>query len=88
MITGERKAYVVLVIISFILTLGGVGYGIVRDDIIEQKFCSLIIASVPVTVPAPINPKANPSREKLYESFILVDTLGHSLGCSGLPPIK
>ena len=65
------------------LTLVNGTFTIVQDHVLEHKFCQLVDASVQTPVLKPADPKANPSREKLYEDYIVVLTLDRALGCSG-----
>lgn len=80
----ERRAYIVLAVFMVVLTLAAGGFSIVQTHNLEHKFCQLIDASVQNPVPQPADPKANPSREKLYEDYTIVATLDRNLGCTGV----
>jgi hypothetical protein len=79
----ERRAYVSLAAFMVILTVAAFIYSNVQNQILEHKFCQLVDASIQTPVPKPADPKANPSREKLYEDYIVVLTLDRALGCTG-----
>lgn len=50
----------------------------------NQKFCKLMVASLSGAKGAhkPANPAEHQSEEKLYEDYLIVRDLSHSLGCS------
>lgn len=81
----ERRAYVVLVAISIILSVLTFLLGARHVNNNNKKFCQLITASlnsVNGSVAKPTDPTANPKQEKLYENYIIVRDLGRSLGCA------
>lgn len=80
----ERRAYIILAAFMVILTLAGGTFSIVQNHILEHKFCQLVDASIQNPVAQPADPKANPSREKLYQDYIIVATLDRNLGCTGV----
>jgi hypothetical protein len=48
----------------------------------NHKFCKVIVASLGTgPPPKPVDPAKDPSREKLYNNYIIFRDLGHSLGC-------
>lgn len=79
----ERRSYIVLVAISIALSAAVFIANRQQEISNEHKFCQLITASLAKSgvVPKPSDPKADPKAEQLYEGYILVYNLGHSLGC-------
>jgi len=77
----ERRAYIVLVLISVFLSLAGFFAGIHEIKSNNHKFCQIINAALAVPVAKPANPKIHQSRERAYESYIRVVRLGRDLGC-------
>jgi hypothetical protein len=80
----ERRAYIVLAAFMVLLTFAAFTFSVVQNHILEHKFCQLVDASIQNPVPKPADPKANPSREKLYEDYVIVATLDRNLGCTGV----
>lgn len=80
---GERKAYVVLVLISLFCSFIVFLVGQANDKNTEHKFCQLMTASLAgSTVPVkPTDPKKAPGQEKLYEEYQIFLHLAESLGC-------
>jgi hypothetical protein len=84
----ERRAFIMLTVLMIILTLAAGTFTVIQSHILEHKFCQLVDASIQTPVAKPADPKANPSREKLYEDYVLEVNLDHSLGCTGAKVIK
>lgn len=78
----ERYSYVILVLISVLLSGGAVIFGIVHDAANQRKFCDVVssIATKPIQKPA--DPKKDPSRERSYTIYMKFVHLDHSLGCN------
>jgi hypothetical protein len=79
----ERKAYIILVLLSVGLSALACLFTVKQVHDSNHKFCRIINVSITSAgkIQKPEDPKAHPSREKLYENYILVKDLGHSLGC-------
>jgi hypothetical protein len=87
-VRNARYSYVVLAVMCLILGAGSFLYTNFRSDhdvkTSNHKFCQLLDASLAGSshIHKPADPKKDPSREKLYESYVIVKNLSHSLGCS------
>lgn len=78
----ERRGYIVLVLISMILSGAVLLFGVVQERNNEHKFCDVfdtLISSSPR--PTPANPKTDPSRARSYEIYVKFVALDKSLGC-------
>lgn len=78
----ERKAYIILVLISVGLSLAVAVFGLRAIKANDQKFCDVINATISTAVPKPADPLKDPSRERLYEFYLKFRTLDERLGCS------
>jgi hypothetical protein len=78
---AERRAYVVLVLISVFLSLASTVFAVHRADQDGKKFCDIIGAAIAKPVPQPKDPKKDPSRERAYEYYLRFKTLDQRLGC-------
>ena len=77
----DRRAYVILVLISFILSAGSFFLSVRQSQEAERNFCDVIVGITSAPAPKPTDPAANPSRERAYiwhEKFV---RLGQKIGC-------
>ena len=77
----ERRSYVILVLMCFVLATGSFILSVRQIRSSDHKFCTLMDALSETPVPKPSNPKANPSRERSYEYYVIISELDRSLGC-------
>jgi hypothetical protein len=84
----RRYAYVVLALLPIVLAILAVLINLEEISSNNHKFCQLLQAATAVSVPKPADPKANPSREKNYEGFVIFAQLGHNLGCEDIPIVN
>ena len=78
----ERKAYILLALLSVLLSVGTVLFVIKEVNEANHRWCDLIHASIPAKAPVePADPAANPAAEKKYHNYQLVVNLGRGLGC-------
>jgi hypothetical protein len=77
----ERKAYIVLVLISILCSVIAVYVNIVHDNITRHDFCDVVQSITQRSVSKPANPALNPSRELNYEEYLRFVVLGQRLGC-------
>jgi hypothetical protein len=77
----ERYSFIVLVIISLLLSAGTFFAGLVHSDDEGRKFCDIVstIATKPIEKPA--DPVADPSRERSFVIYMKFKHLDRSLGC-------
>lgn len=78
----ERRGYIILVLISMILSGAVLLFGVIQQDRNDHKFCDMfntIINSSPA--PKPADPKKDPSRARSYNIYVKFVTLDKSLGC-------
>lgn len=78
----ERRAYVVLVCISILLSASVLMFGIYRANLNNHKFCDLFTFAL-ASNPAPKKPAvgADPKVVRAYEGYIKFRDLTRSLGC-------
>lgn len=78
----ERRAYVVLVCISILLSASVLMFGIYRANQNNHKFCDLFTFAL-TAQPAPKPPAvgADPKVVRAYEGYIKFRDLTRSLGC-------
>jgi hypothetical protein len=85
-LTSEARAFIILVAIDLIFTVGLVVFFQVRINENNHKFCQLMTNSYSgVPTPKPADPSKNPKEARLYTNYVTGLELGYSLGCSGLP---
>ena len=77
----ERRAYVVLAIISMMLSGLVLLYGINQQKANDHKFCDVFGTLISGTAPLPANPKTDPSRARTYKLYVKFVALDRSLGC-------
>jgi hypothetical protein len=77
----ERRAYVILVIISVVLSISSFLLSVQVAKTNEKKFCDIINSVVAVPVPRPSDPQKDPSRERAYIFDVKFKSLDESLGC-------
>lgn len=77
----ERYSFIILVIISVICSSAAVGYSIRLNSESEHKWCQIVDSLTANPVPKPVNPKADPSRERSWEIYLEFISLRRSLGC-------
>ena len=78
----ERKAYIILVIISIMLSGAVYTANRVQQTRNEHKFCDILSFSIVGPVPSkPADPKDHPSRERAYEGYQKIIKLKKDLGC-------
>lgn len=79
----ERRAYLVLVFISIVLSMSVYFLGTKNVERNNRVWCTLINTSLSSAghVTKPANPKANPQKQKQWEDYEIVSNLGHSLSC-------
>lgn len=80
---NERRAYIVLVAISIMLSASVLLFGIYRANLNNHKFCDLFtfaLAANPVPK-APADPKSHPKEQRAYEGYVKFKELTRSLGC-------
>jgi hypothetical protein len=78
---SERRGYIVLVLISLLLSVLSYAGGVHRADQDGKKFCDIINTSIAVPVVKPANPKKDPSREARYQYYLKFKALDERLGC-------
>jgi hypothetical protein len=83
MVRNERYSFVMLVVISIILSVLSFLGGLYEQGQNNHRFCQVIHSATTEPIPKPTDPKKNPSREQNYEAYIQFVQLGKSLGCGG-----
>lgn len=79
----ERRAYIVLVLLSVFFSVIVYVAGQVKQNQDEHKFCDIMTFSLAAPVPPkPADPKLHPSRDRAYEGYQKAKELSHALGCS------
>ena len=79
----ERRAYIILVVISILLSTAVFLLGLKEQDRNNHRWCQIITVSLSETkVKKPANPNAHTKQAQLYRNYQLVVDLSHSLGCS------
>lgn len=79
----ERRAYLVLVLISMMLSVAVYTANQVTQTRNEHKFCDIMNFSLQGPgPPKPKDPKAAPKLEHAYEAWQKALKLSHVLGCS------
>lgn len=79
--TKERRAYLVLVFISIILSLSVLLLGAKQQRESDHQFCDVFNALVATPVHKPADPKKDPTRERSYEIYVKFVKLDRNLGC-------
>jgi hypothetical protein len=77
----ERRGYVILALMSILLSLAVLLLGSRQISDNNHRFCDLFNALLTPPVPKPANPAKDPSRERSYVLYIKFQTLDKSLGC-------
>lgn len=79
----ERRAYIVLVFISILLSLATYFLGTKNVQKNDRVWCTLIDTSLSSAghPTKPANTKANSQKLKQWEDYEIVFNLGHSLSC-------
>lgn len=81
---GERKAYIVLVVISLFFSVAAGSFGLYQANIVGKKFCDVISPAVIKVVQKPHQPPVTAKekdQEDRYEAYLKVVRLAHALGC-------
>jgi hypothetical protein len=76
----QGRAVVVLFVISVALSAFALFWVSHAVNVNNHKFCS-VVTTLGAPVPRPADPKANPSREHQYTTYVKAVRLGRSLGC-------
>ena len=79
----DRYSFLVLVGMSVVLAVFATLMTLYEIGQNNHKFCQIIHTASVNPAPKPVNPKANPSRERSYQGYIQFVNLGRSLGCGG-----
>lgn len=77
----ERRAYVVLVLISVILSFFCIMFCVRLVNQSDHKWCDIVNTLVLTPVPKPTDGNAHPSRVRAYEYYKKFLELDKSLGC-------
>jgi hypothetical protein len=77
----ERRSYIVLVLISVILSLLSILYSVRLVNGSNHQWCDIINTIIVVPVQKPADPKAHPSRQRAWEYYQKFVALDKSLGC-------
>ena len=77
----ERRAYIVLALISVALSLLSILYSVRLITDSNHQWCDIVNTIVVTPVPKPPDPKAHPSRQRAYEYYQKFVKLDISLGC-------
>jgi hypothetical protein len=79
----EKKvySYIVLVLLSLLMSSASVVISIKHDEDTGHDFCDVVSSVVSRPIPKPVDPKQNPSRERSYEGYLKFQALGRKLGC-------
>jgi hypothetical protein len=77
----ERKAYIILVLISVVLSMGAYFLAVQAINNTQHKFCDIVNAVTADPIPKPSDPISNPSRERSYEFYLKFQVLDSRLGC-------
>jgi hypothetical protein len=77
----ERRAYIILVGISVVLSLLSIMYSVRLVNGSNHQWCDIVNTIVVTPIPKPVDPKTHPSRERAYEYYQKFLKLDHSLGC-------
>lgn len=78
---SARRAYVVLVLLSVLLSVTSIAFTVVYVRYVEHEFCAVVTAATATPVQRPADPSANPSREQSWEWYERFVLLGRHLGC-------
>lgn len=81
---GAARAVVMLFVLSFLLAAASMLFTVYEVSASDHKFCAVVSGFTAVRVPAPADPKADPSRERQYEWYQRFVRLGRDLGCCGV----
>jgi hypothetical protein len=81
---AERRAYVILVVVSLLLSVGSFMLSVNQIHQSNHKFCALMLGITATPVPKPAHPKIDKSRERSYEFYVIIKNLSRSLGCESL----
>lgn len=78
----ERRAYVILAVISILLSASVLMFGIYRANQNNHKFCDLFTFALAANpVPKKPAPGADPKVIRAYEGYVKFKELTRSLGC-------
>ena len=77
----ERRGYVVLALISIVLSAAVLLLGVQLQKENDHKFCDVFDTLISGTPPKPADPKTDPSRARSYELYVKLVHLDKSLGC-------
>lgn len=78
---GSRRPYIVLAVISVVLSVAVLLLGVQEQHSNNHKFCDVFNALISTQVPRPADPKKDPSRERSYEIYVKFVVLDRALGC-------
>lgn len=78
---SQRRAYIMLVFISCIFSVGGVGYSIHSSNAKDRVFCEIVYAATATPVFKPDDPATHPQGELNYEKYERMLRLKNNLGC-------
>jgi hypothetical protein len=77
----ERRAYIVLVCISVVLSLGAFFLSLQVMHAHDRIFCDITQAVIKNPVAPPTNPKEHQSQQQNYEWYVRFVHLDHNLDC-------
>ena len=77
----ERRAYIILVLISVVLSVLSILYSVRLVNGSNHQWCDIVNTIIVTPVPKPADPKAHPSREQAYVYYQKFVALDKSLGC-------
>ena len=82
----ERRAYVILVLISAMLSAISIGFSVRMISESQHKFCDVIAIVITHPPPKPADPHLDPTAERNYKLYQQYKdryvALSNSLGCS------
>jgi hypothetical protein len=77
----ERRSYIVLVLISVVLSLASIMYSVRLVNGSNHQWCDIVDTIIITPVQKPADPKAHQSRERAWEYYQKFVKLDISLGC-------
>lgn len=77
----ERYSFIILVLISVILSGSALMISIKQNRDSDRKWCQVVDSLIITPAIKPADPKKDPSRERSYEIYIKLVNLDKALGC-------
>lgn len=77
----ERRAYILLVLISVVLSALSILYSVRLVNGNNRQWCDIINTIIATPIQKPADPKAHTSRQRSYEYYQKFVKLDKSLGC-------